>query len=115
MGVGDDSNDVVSELRDLRTLDLHGQGIGNEGAAAMAHFLSRCPRLRVMNLSKNHISETGLQKLMEEVKVHPSLDIPNIDMNPVPSWQRLRLKQLLEYRRDGPVPGMKMHFFEGAA
>jgi hypothetical protein len=113
--VGDDSHDVVSELRDLRTLDLHGQGIGNEAAGALAHFLSRCPRLRVMNLSKNQISETGLQKLMEEVKVHPSLDILNIDMNPVPSWQRLRLKQLLEYRRDGPVPGMKMHFFEGAA
>jgi len=109
---GDDCNEV-NELRDMRTLDLHGQGIGNDAAAAVAQFLPRCPHLRVLNLSKNHISELGMQKLMEEVQVHPSLDVLNIDMNPVPSWQRVRLQELLQSRRDFSAFGLKTSPLKG--
>jgi hypothetical protein len=94
--------DKTSELRELRTLDLQSQGIGNEAAMAIANFMPRCPRLRALNLSRNNISETGLQRLLEEVRVHPALDSFNIEENPIPSWQRVMLKELLRSRNDDP-------------
>merc|ERR1719326_2727113 len=97
-----DSEDIgvdMGELRELRNLDLQGQGLGNEAAIALASLLARCPRLRSVNLARNHISETGAMKLMYEIQTHPSLDMLNLDQNPVPSWIRVRLKEMLATRK----------------
>lgn len=94
--IGDDSG----PLQKLRSLDLQGQGLGNEAAVALSSLLSRCPHLRSVNLCRNHISETGAQKLLEEIRRHPSLDMLSLDQNPVPSWLRVRLKEALATRTD---------------
>jgi hypothetical protein len=91
-----------SELRELRNLDFEGHGLGNEAAMALASLLPRCPRLRKVNLARNHISESGAMRLMDEIQMHPSLDTLIIDQNPVPSWLRVRLKDLLAARKEDP-------------
>lgn len=94
-----------SQLDDLRNLDLQGQGLGNEAAIALSSLLPRCPQLRSVNLARNHISGTGAQCLMEEIRAHPSLDMMNLEQNPVPSWLRVRLKEVLAARTDTPASG----------
>lgn len=98
----DDIGCEASELRELRTLELSGQGLGNEAADALSVLLQRCPRLRSVNLSRNHISEPGAQKLLQEIQLHPSLEIINLDRNPVPSWLRVQIKDVMAGRKDDP-------------
>jgi len=85
----DDIGIETGPLKGLRMLDLQGQGLGNEAACALASLLPRCPQLRGLNLARNQISETGAQRLMDEIQVHSSMELLNLDQNPVPSWLRV--------------------------
>jgi len=55
-----------------------------------------------VNLARNHISEHGAQKLLQEIQLHPSLEIINLDRNPVPSWLRVQIKEVMAERKDDP-------------
>eukprot|EP00747_Dinoflagellata_sp_TGD_P029159 gnl/TRDRNA2_/TRDRNA2_133736_c0_seq1.p1 gnl/TRDRNA2_/TRDRNA2_133736_c0~~gnl/TRDRNA2_/TRDRNA2_133736_c0_seq1.p1 ORF type:complete len:443 (+),score=71.41 gnl/TRDRNA2_/TRDRNA2_133736_c0_seq1:70-1398(+) len=96
----EEDNDSIEGfgLRELRKLDFAGHGIGNGAAIALASLLPRCPGLRELNLSRNQISETGAQRLLQEVAVHPNLVRVSLEQNPAPSWIRVRMKQILEFR-----------------
>lgn len=96
----DDIGIETGPLKGLRMLDLQGQGLGNEAACALASLLPRCPQLRGLNLARNQISETGAQKLMDEIQVHSSMELLNLDQNPVPSWLRVKMKELMASRVD---------------
>merc|ERR1712113_606192 len=90
---------------DLRNLDLAGQGLGNEAASALATLLPLCPRLTVLDISRNHISETGAHSIVTEVIKHQGLVRVNMEGNPVPSHLRLRLKDTLAARnKDASEP-----------
>merc|ERR1712176_1470706 len=85
-----DEKQQSGPLLDLRSLDLAGQGLGNEAARALATFLPRCPKLGDLNLARNHISETGAQSLVQEVALHPGILKVTLEGNPVPSHIRVR-------------------------
>lgn len=90
----------LHDLNELRTLNLAGHGIGNEAADALCKLMPRCPRLQAVDLSRNHISEAGAHRLLEEVMAHPCIASVKLDQNPVPSWLRLRLKQVVSTRKN---------------
>mmetsp|Transcript_71086 Transcript_71086/g.159649 ORF Transcript_71086/g.159649 Transcript_71086/m.159649 type:complete len:439 (+) Transcript_71086:74-1390(+) len=91
---------TAAELPELKRLDLAGQGLGNEAAAALAHLLPKCTRLESLDLNKNHISERGANILLQEVASHPTISHVSLDMNPVPSYMRVRLKELLTEKEE---------------
>jgi len=86
-------------LKGLRSLELAGQGLGNDAALALAQLMPRCPGLCELNLARNHISETGALRLLQEATVHPSLVRVNLELNSVPSWVRVRLREVLAERQ----------------
>jgi len=88
----------LSDLNELRTLNFAGHGIGNEAADALCKLLPRCPRLQAVDLSRNHISEAGAHRLLEQVMLHPTIAAVKLDQNPVPSWLRLRLHEVVSKR-----------------
>jgi len=87
------------DLQELRALDFSGQGLGNEAASALAALLPHCMKLGDLNLSRNRISETGAAKLLQVIQIHPHLVSVCLDSNPVPSWIRVRLKEILHERQ----------------
>eukprot|EP00927_Polykrikos_kofoidii_P059830 TRINITY_DN54953_c0_g1_i1.p1 TRINITY_DN54953_c0_g1~~TRINITY_DN54953_c0_g1_i1.p1 ORF type:complete len:492 (-),score=94.88 TRINITY_DN54953_c0_g1_i1:48-1442(-) len=92
------------QFRELKRLDFSSHGLANEAANALAKLLPRCPSLTELDLSRNNISETGAQPLLKEVAVHPGLIVVNLEMNPVPSWMRVHLRDCL-YRRLATTTG----------
>lgn len=96
----DHDNDQAHELQELQNLDLQGHNLGNEAAIALCSMLERCSRLRSVNLARNHISETGAVKLLSGIQDHPHLDSVNIEENPIPSWLRVRFKEVMAGRQD---------------
>jgi hypothetical protein len=96
----EDAGADAVELQGLCSLELQGQGLGNEAAIALASLLPRCPSLQSVNLARNHISETGVQTLLHVVQSHPSLESFNVEENPVPSWLRVRLKEVLSASKE---------------
>lgn len=84
----------------LNRLDLGSQGLGNEAALALAQLLPHVPKLHELILSRNHISETGGLAIMRQVRVHPGLVCVCLDMNPVPSWIRVKIEDALSKRRE---------------
>jgi len=87
-------------LRELKNLDLSGQGIGNEAALAFADLMPRCPQLCDLNLSRNNISDKGAHRLLKEVSSHPALLYVNLDGNPMPSWIRVHVKEDMRKRHE---------------
>lgn len=85
--------------KELRDLNLAGQGLGNEATESLGDFLPYCPNLTHLDLSRNQISETGAHYLAQAVMSHPALQTLRIDANPMPSWLRVRLRHQLEARR----------------
>lgn len=111
VGADADQSTTDPSLSKLRELHLAGQGIGNEAALLLATLLPRCPQLCELDLCRNHISEKGAYRLLQQVAAHPRLVDVRIDENPAPSWVRVRLKELLEARRiansGGPLTAKK--------
>lgn len=87
-------------LGDLHRLDLAGQGLGNEAAAALARLLPRCPQLNELLLARNHISKTGAHILLEQIKEHPSIRQVTLEQNPMPSYIRVRVAEHLQSRSE---------------
>lgn len=86
----------LSELQELRHLDLAGQGLGNEAAVCLAQQLPG--QLRELDLSRNQISEKGAQQLLAHIRHHPTLVRVSLDENPTPSWVRVKLRGILAER-----------------
>lgn len=87
-----------SLLTELKELDLSGQGLANEAAKALAELISYCPKLRVLNLSRNNISKAGARAILAMVAAHPTLEQVNLDGNPMPSWIRVHVKEIMKTR-----------------
>lgn len=95
---------VGNQLLDsLERLDLAGQGIADDAAAALAELLPRCKNLQSLDVRWNQISERGAFQLVRTVENHESVKEVRFDGNPTPSWLRVRLAKFLESRRKGEV------------
>merc|ERR1719330_649097 len=88
-------------LESLLRLDLAGQGIADEAAAALAELLPRCRRLLVLDIRWNQISARGAFQLVRTIENHQSVREVRLDGNPTPSWLRVRMAKFLERRRRG--------------
>merc|ERR1712060_592764 len=92
---GDQGDPSLSGLAGLRHLDLRAQGLGNEAAAALCKLLPLCPGLSELDLSWNHISETGAKQLLRTVGALEGITHVSLESNQVPSRIRVGLKTLL--------------------
>ena len=65
----------------LRTIDLPGNDIEDNGAMALATLFSRIPSLRICNLSSNRIGSCGIRALLSSV-ANSNLTALNLAHNP---------------------------------
>eukprot|EP00929_Paragymnodinium_shiwhaense_P002269 TRINITY_DN102483_c0_g1_i1.p1 TRINITY_DN102483_c0_g1~~TRINITY_DN102483_c0_g1_i1.p1 ORF type:complete len:503 (-),score=117.31 TRINITY_DN102483_c0_g1_i1:60-1568(-) len=89
----------MCNLSELKALDLSGQGIANEAAKALSELLEYCPKLEELNLARNSISEAGAKALLSIVSVHPRLVDVCLDHNPMPSWIRVKIRDITKKRQ----------------
>jgi len=87
-------------LTDLKRLELPGQGIAYEAVTALADILPQLPSLMLLDLSRNKITEKGALRLLQAIESHPALKDVKLDGNPVPSWIRVRLANMLSVREE---------------
>jgi len=90
-------------LKHLKRLDLVAQGIGNDAALALADALPQLPSLTALDVSRNHISKTGAHQLLLAIERHDALREVKIDGNPVPSWIRVRLAEVMERQAQASI------------
>ena len=66
--------DVLPHCPKLELLYLEGNGIGDEGATALAEALPHCPTLRALDLQDNEgIGDAGVAALVEALPPHPTV------------------------------------------
>jgi hypothetical protein len=86
--------EALPAVRDTcKSIDLSGNGLGNEAAKLLADVLPDLPFVTSVNLSENNISNLGAQALLNAFKAHPALVQLQLDLNPVPSYLRVKLLQ----------------------
>merc|ERR1712093_963191 len=86
---------LPQDLQDIEELDLAGHGVGNEAAEALADLLQYLPNLQGLNLARNSVSERGMHLLLPQIERHPTLVRVSVELNPVPSFLRVKLKEIL--------------------
>lgn len=67
---------------ELRTLDITGSKLGDEGAIAVSNALKYTKTLRVLFLSENQIHETGINSLSESLEHNRTLHYLDLQNNP---------------------------------
>jgi hypothetical protein len=93
--------EALPAVRDTcKSIDLSGNGLGNEAAKLLADVLPECPYVTSVNLSENNISNLGAQALLNAFKAHPALVQLQLDLNPVPSYLRVKLRQEAGRKRE---------------
>jgi len=81
--------------KELLEIDLSNNGVGNEAVEVLASILPRLPKCYKVDLSRNAISEPGAKVLIKLIQSHPCLYLVDASMNPIPSYTRVRLKEVL--------------------
>ena len=88
-------------MRDTcKSIDLSGNGLGNEAAKLLAEMLPELPYVKSVNLSENNISNLGAQALLNAFKAHPALVQLQLDLNPLPSYLRVKISQEAARKRE---------------
>lgn len=81
---------------ELRTLDLTGSKLGDEGAIAISNALKYTHTLRVLTLSENQIHEAGLAAIAKSLEYNHTLSYLNIQNNPLGPFAALSLSCSLD-------------------
>jgi hypothetical protein len=93
--------EALPAVRDTcKSIDLSGNGLGNEAAKLLAEMLPELPYVKSVNLSENNISNLGAQALLNAFKAHPALVQLQLDLNPLPSYLRVKISQEAARKRE---------------
>lgn len=74
---------LMSGCNNVKFLDLRNTDIGSAGAAIVARFLSRNPRMETLNLSNNNVDEAGADAIARGLKSNDNLKLLYLTGNPI--------------------------------
>lgn len=73
----------MSELENIRVLDLRRNCIGFKGLQALLGVVQRCPNLERLWLSGNHLSNSSIVELCNVLQDCPQLELLDVSCNPI--------------------------------
>jgi Ran GTPase-activating protein (RanGAP) involved in mRNA processing and transport len=75
---------ALEDMTDMRVLSLHGNAIGDEGAAALANIIARDrSTITELYLDVNKMTDIGFAALGEALKTNSRLKTLDLDHNPI--------------------------------
>jgi Leucine Rich repeat len=93
--------DALETNPQLLTLNLSKTGLDDEAAVILAAYLSNPKNnLTVLNLSHNHLSDDGVECLMEAIQINPNILSIDISGNRLQDFDKMRLTTLLRYHEE---------------